>query len=149
MIRKINWGTAIVLSFVIFGIFIGTLVYIIQTDRRYEHSLVIEDYYKQEQNLSTQLVALQNGKPWSRCLKTEKNKESLLLKGCAFETITVPIHLYGYRPNNNSKDFKIITQVYQGSIPISKKFFSKGNWILTLEWKKGDTLFRVEKKIMY
>ena len=52
MFKRINWGTAVVLSFIAFGTFIGVLVFKIQTDQRYEHSLVIEDYYKQEQNLS-------------------------------------------------------------------------------------------------
>ncbi|MEK9613936.1 MAG: FixH family protein [Flavobacteriaceae bacterium] len=149
MFRKINWGTAIFLSFIVFGAFIGTLVYIIQTDQRYEHSLVVEDYYKQERKLSSQLEALQNGEPWSRCLETEKNKGFLILKGCAFESIKVPIHVYGYRPNNDSKDFKIITQVYEGTVPINEKYFSTGNWILTLEWNVDDIPFRIEKKMVY
>ena len=63
MFKKINWGTAVVLSFIAFGTFIGVLVFKIQTDQRYEHSLVIEDYYKQEQNLSAKLQALRNGEP--------------------------------------------------------------------------------------
>jgi len=149
MFKRINWGTAVVLSFIAFGTFIGVLVFKIQTDQRYEHSLVIEDYYKQEQNLSAKLQALRNGEPWKRCLTTEKTETSFVFKGCKFESISTPIKINGYRPNDDTKDFKIVTQVREGMILIDKKYLSIGNWIITLEWEEEKTRFLVEQKILF
>ena len=45
---KINWGTAIVIAFVCFISFIMYFVISMSTNKKYEHDLVVEDYYQQE-----------------------------------------------------------------------------------------------------
>ena len=48
---KINWGTAIVIAFVCFISFIMYFVISMSTDKKYDHDLVVEDYYGQELQL--------------------------------------------------------------------------------------------------
>ena len=45
---KINWGTGIVLAFIGFISFIMYFVVNMNTNKKYDHDLVTEDYYKQE-----------------------------------------------------------------------------------------------------
>ena len=45
---KINWGTAIVLVFIGFISFIMYFVIKMNTNKKYEHDLVTEDYYSKE-----------------------------------------------------------------------------------------------------
>ncbi|WGU68469.1 FixH family protein [Capnocytophaga canimorsus] len=43
---KINWGTGIVLAFVFFIAFILYFVIQMSTNKKYDHELVTEEYYK-------------------------------------------------------------------------------------------------------
>ena len=45
---KVNWGTAIVIAFVGFIGFIMYFVVNMATNDKYDHDLVVEDYYQQE-----------------------------------------------------------------------------------------------------
>ena len=45
---KINWGTAIIISFIAFICFILFFVIRMSTDNRANHDLVTEEYYKAE-----------------------------------------------------------------------------------------------------
>ncbi len=45
---KINWGTGIVIAFVAFIAFIMYFVINMITNKKYDHDLVTEDYYKEE-----------------------------------------------------------------------------------------------------
>ena len=45
---KINWGTAIVIAFAVFMIFILSFVFKVQSNHKYDNELVVEDYYKKE-----------------------------------------------------------------------------------------------------
>ena len=45
---KLNWGTGIVLAFIGFIAFILYFVINVITNDKYNHDLVIEDYYKAE-----------------------------------------------------------------------------------------------------
>ena len=46
--KKINWGTGIVIAFVLFISFILYFVIKTSTDTTYEYDLVAKDYYKDE-----------------------------------------------------------------------------------------------------
>ncbi|MCK5400025.1 MAG: FixH family protein, partial [Flavobacteriaceae bacterium] len=45
---KMNWGTGIVIAFIGFIAFIMFFVITMSTNKKYEHDLVTEDYYKEE-----------------------------------------------------------------------------------------------------
>lgn len=45
---KFNWGTAIVICFILFMGFILQYVFKVQFNSRYDNELVTEDYYQQE-----------------------------------------------------------------------------------------------------
>ena len=59
---KINWGTAIVIAFVCFISFIMYFVIRMSTNEKYEHDLVVEDYYQQELKFQSDIDKETNSK---------------------------------------------------------------------------------------
>ena len=56
---KINWGTAILLSFIAFASFIGYWVYKIQSNDQYDYQLVEKNYYQEELLVNERYDALE------------------------------------------------------------------------------------------
>ena len=54
---KFNWGTGIVLAFIGFISFIMYFVINMNTNDKYDHDLVTEDYYKQELEISYNIIS--------------------------------------------------------------------------------------------
>ena len=59
---KINWGTGIVIAFIAFISFIMYFVISMNTNSKYDHDLVTEDYYKQELEFQNEIDKESNSK---------------------------------------------------------------------------------------
>ena len=146
---KINWGTGIVIAFVCFISFILFFVIKMNTNDKYSHDLVTEEYYKQElayqQQINEQKNAVLLGKELSVELKSQmicitfpKSKDLNKLTG----------NVEFYRPSDKSQDFKTPIQLKQGRqflIPTHK--LAKGRWNLTVRWSISDQNYTVIKQL--
>jgi hypothetical protein len=98
-----NWGKSIVLSFILFAAFIGTLVTVCL---RQDISLVSKDYYKEELLYENQLTRLKNvsqleSKP---TIKVLENKTIQIVFDRFDDIETGELRLF--RPSDSSKDKK-------------------------------------------
>ena len=98
-----NWGKSIVLSFILFAAFIGTLVTVCL---RQDISLVSKDYYKEELQYENQLTRLKNvsqleSKP---VIKVLENK-TVQITFDRFDDMEKG-ELRLFRPSDSSKDKK-------------------------------------------
>src|SRR5688572_7590420 len=98
-----NWGKSIVLSFILFAAFIGTLVTVCI---REDISLVSKDYYKEELQYDKQLARLKNvslleSKPVIKVL--ENNTIQISFNGFS-DMENGELRLF--RPSDSSKDKK-------------------------------------------
>ena len=66
---KFNWGTGIVLAFIGFISFIMYFVVNMNTDKKLDHDLVTEDYYKQELKYQNDIDKEKNAKTLTTNLK--------------------------------------------------------------------------------
>ena len=146
---KINWGTGIVIAFVCFISFILFFVIKMNTNDKYSHDLVTEEYYKQElayqQQINEQKNAISLGKELSitiknnmLCISFPESLDLAKLKG----------HLEFYRPSDKSQDFKIPIQLKYGRqffLPIEN--LTKGRWNLTVRWSLNDQNYTVIKQL--
>ena len=57
---KFNWGTGIVIAFALFMTFILSYVFKVQSNDKYDHELVVEDYYKKEATVQNNIEREQN-----------------------------------------------------------------------------------------
>lgn len=139
---KIRWGTAIVLSFMLFIGFMGYMVFQILQKPELQHSLVTSNYYKKEQTLNALIQAKKNALSWSNTINHSVEETHFrfgpLPKG-------QQIIVEGYCPSDASRDFYITTQTHSNvpEISIPKEFFGTQNWEIRLQWQRNDSLFFV------
>lgn len=137
-----NWGKAIVLSFVLFATFILTIIYKMMNQRV---DLVKEDYYVEELNYQKQIDRISNA----------KNVQSATVLKYSAETneivITLPASVKKgdvmfFRPSDKSLDFKkSFTETNTLSIPTST--MAKGRWKVQVFWSDGQSEYYKEEEI--
>lgn len=137
-----NWGKAIVLSFVLFATFILTIIYKMMNQRV---DLVKEDYYVEELNYQKQIDRISNA----------KNVQSATVLKYSAETneivITLPESVKKgdvmfFRPSDKSLDFKkSFNETNTLSIPTST--MAKGRWKVQVFWSDGQSEYYKEEEI--
>jgi len=75
--KKLNWGVGIVITIACFIGFIMFFVIKMSTDKKYDHDLVTEEYYKQELAYQDQIDAQQNSARLVKNIQVEVNAEGI------------------------------------------------------------------------
>ena len=144
---KINWGTGIVIAFVLFIAFIMYFVFRMNTDVNADHELVTDDYYEKElayQNeIDSQNAALESGAK----LEVKKDEKGLYLvfpKTYDAKEVTGKVSLY--RPSNRHLDFDLPISLSNTHLLIPDNRLVDGRWDITVKWNyKGKTFLHKEK----
>jgi len=76
---KINWGTGIVIAFIAFISFIMYFVVNMNVNKKYDHDLVTEDYYKKELEFQNDIDKETNAKNLVENLSWKKTTEGLVI----------------------------------------------------------------------
>lgn len=147
---KFNWGTGIVVAFVAFISFILYFVITMSTNKKYEHDLVIDNYYGQELEFQNAI----NKEIHSQTLKQDvvwiRTSEGLLIEfpeNFKPEDITGTISLY--RPSNKLLDFETAIQLSNHTLLITDKRLLEGRWNLKVDWKVNNEAYLYKKEIVY
>lgn len=147
---KINWGTAIILSFIAFISFILFFVIRMCTDGRAEHDLVTEDYYRTELGYQKEIDAENNAKENKLQLSVEKTPEGLLIefpKALKYQNITGTATLY--RPSNKHLDFDLDLSLTNAHLLIPTKRLLDGRWDLKVFWEHDGARYLHKESIVY
>ncbi len=147
---KVNWGTAIVLVFIGFISFILFFVIRMNTDKKYEHDLVTEDYYKQELAFQKEINAEKNAKALKNNIVIEKVSEGLLIKfpeDINVENLSGTISLY--RPSNKKLDFEVPITLQSSEILVPKNQLIEGRWNITVNWEYENTSYLFRESFTY
>lgn len=147
---KFNWGTGIVLAFIGFIGFIMFFIVKMSTDKKYDHQLVVEDYYEQELNLQKEIDNEKNSKKLKENISWEKTEEGLLIKfpnDLEFSKISGKVFLY--RPSDKQFDFETPISLSNHNLLIPDNRLLDGRWNIIIDWKYNDTSYRYKKEIVY
>ncbi len=147
---KINWGTAIVLVFIGFISFILYFVVRMNTEKKFEHDLVTEDYYKQELAFQQEINAEENGNALENNVKFKKIAEGLLVtfpKDKNYTKLSGTISLY--RPSNKKLDFKIPITLQSSEILVPKNQLIEGRWNITVNWEYDNISYLFKESFTY
>lgn len=145
---KINWGTGIVIAIALFMSFILYFVFKIQSDSRYDSQLVLEDYYKHEQNLEEQQQKQQNANALNQNLEIiTENKEITILFPQEFEYTNIEGTISLYRPSDEKLDFEIPISLSSSNLLIPRKVLADGRWDIYVDWKYKNTEYFNKKSI--
>ena len=147
---KINWGTGIVLAFIGFIEFIMYFVINMNTNDKYDHDLVTDDYYKEELNYQTNIDKEANSKSLAENISWEKTDEGLLLhfpKNIEPKEISGKVFLY--RPSNKQLDIEIPISLSDHNLLIPDNRLLDGRWNIYVDWSYNDTAYLFKKEIIY
>ncbi|NRD19701.1 FixH family protein [Winogradskyella eckloniae] len=147
---KLNWGTAIVIAFACFISFIMYFVISMSTDKKYDHDLVVEDYYGQELQFQDDINKEQHAKTLSTNVTWKKTKEGILISfpnNLEYKDIKGKVFLY--RPSNKQLDFETPISLSNHTLLIPDNRLLDGRWNLKIDWKYNANSYLFKKDINY
>ena len=137
-----NWGKAIILVFVLFAGFIGTMVYRMSSQRV---DLVREDYYQDELAYQQHIDRVRNTvrMPVGVTYRPEQQQIALAFKGTVSKgSVTF------YRPADRRMDIHIPIPADQaGQRVLSTAVLAKGYWRVQGTWTDGQHDYYAEKEV--
>jgi len=140
-----NWGKSIVLSFILFAAFIGTLVTVCV---RQDISLVSKDYYKEELQYENQLTRLKNVSQLSSkpVIKVLENKTIQITFDRFNDMENGELRLF--RPSDSSKDKKYsIVPTSNATQEFPTTDLTPGMYRAKMQWTMNGKEFFLEEVI--
>jgi len=147
---KINWGTSIVIAFVLFISFIMYFVINMNVNEKYDHDLVTEDYYEEELLHQNEIDKVDNVKELTENVKWKKTDDGILIsfpKNLDYKNITGKVFLY--RPSNKKLDFEINISLSDYYLLIPKNRLLDGRWNIKVDWEYDGKSYLYKEHIVY
>jgi len=145
---KINWGTSVVIAFALFMTFILYFIITVQTNKKYDNDLVVEEYYKYDVHYSDEMIRVQNAYDLDEKPTIAYTTKGILI---TFPDAFVPKNIKGnislYRPSNKKLDFEIPISLSNPSLLILKSDLVDGRWDVNMEWQYEDKEYLTEVKL--
>jgi nitrogen fixation protein FixH len=132
---KINWGTGIVIAFVLFISFILYFVLKVQSDKKYDNELVVEKYYQKEQTFEHEMEKEQNALNLTEKVILSNEEETVKItfpKEYDYSKIKGKVSLY--RPSSQKLDFEIPISLNSPYLLIPKNNLADGRWDISVDW---------------
>lgn len=134
-----NFGKWIVLSFVLFALFIGTLVWLCV---REDISLVSKDYYKEELEYQKQIERQQNTLQLQQQPNVKLINQSLEVEIAKIESGNLKL----FCPSNSKMDREFnLSSSNSQTVDVSS--LQKGKYIVKLSWQSEGKEFYYEQEI--
>jgi len=147
---KINWGTGIVIGFVLFIGFIMFMVVTMLTDKNFNHDLVTPDYYNQELKYQEEIDAEKNAQKLSENVSIRNSKEGITIsfpKDLKFSNIKGNVSFY--RPSNKKLDFDIPIVLSSNKLLIPDNRLVEGRWDIKVNWTYQGVHYLYKDKTTY
>lgn len=147
---KLNWGTGIVIAFIAFISFIMYFVINMNTNKKYDHDLVTDDYYKEELEFQDDIDKEKNAKELSKNVQWEKVSNGLRLTFPeTFDINKITGKVFLYRPSNKQFDFEIPISLSNHYLLIPDSRLLDGRWNIKVYWQYNGKSFLYKKEINY
>ena len=147
---KFNWGTGIVLAFIGFISFIMYFVISMNTNNKYDHDLVTEDYYKQELEFQNEINKETNANNLANNITSTKTEEGIIItfpEDLLINSISGKVFLY--RPSNKQFDFEMPISLSNQNLLIPDKRLLDGRWNIKVDWQYKGKKYLYKKEINY
>jgi len=145
---KLNWGTSIVIAFVLFIGFIMVMVVQMMSKDELAHDLVVESYYQKELTFQEDLNSAQNAADLSTQVEIEVINEGVqVIFPENFKPQDLKGELFLYRPSDKALDFTVQLQMESNTYVLPKALLKNGKWEVNLKFDhKGESYF-IQQKI--
>jgi hypothetical protein len=143
--KRISWGTGIVISIIIFVIFtLSTTIYLMNQ----KVDLVTEDYYKKGLDYQKQIDTEQRTEQYFEQIDVKYNGQYVIVNFPeAFNGKLVEGEILFYRPSDSNLDVKLPLKLenQQQVIPVSS--LKKGFWRIKISWNYNNNKYYKESVI--
>lgn len=146
---KINWGTGIVIAFILFICFILYFVITIATQKKYSYDLVDEEYYKTELKYQDEIDKLKNTQKLSSKITVNRSSNGFEIKFPSEIDKTTTGTVFFYRPSNKIIDFQMPLIIVNNEMNITHKNLISGYWNITIDFKSNTNEYLFKKLINY
>lgn len=143
--KKISWGTGIVIGIIVFIVISITMTVIFMTQ---DVSLVSDNYYEKSLSYQEEIDKQSRTKSLDEQVKINFNGELI--------TVLVPLdyinkdisgEIFFYRPSNPKLDFALPLQLVEGSQIVPVERLEKGFWRIKLNWMMDGNGYYNERAI--
>lgn len=120
------------------------------TDDKYDHDLVVEDYYKQELQFQSDIDKETNARKLATNISWKKTAEGIVItfpEQMDFEAIKGSVFLY--RPSNKQLDFETPISLSDHNLLIPDKRLLDGRWNIKVDWTYKNAAYLYKKEILY
>jgi len=147
---KFNWGTGIVLAFIAFISFIMYFVISMNVNKKYDHDLVIENYYQQELEFQNDINKQQKGNDLAENITWSKTDKGIIITFPeAFEANLITGNVFLYRPSNKQFDFETPILLSEHTLLIPDERLLDGRWNIKVDWQYEGNSYMFKKEIVY
>ena len=147
---KINWGTGIVLALIGFISFIMYFIITMSTNDKYNHDLVVEDYYQNELEFEADINKEKNALTLKENVVYNKTPEGVVI---TFPSNLEPKNITGkvflYRPSNKQFDFEVPISLSNHNLLIPDNRLLDGRWNIKVDWQYNNTSYLYKKEMSY
>ena len=132
---KFNWGTGIVIAFALFMTFILSYVFKVQSNDKYDHELVVKDYYKKEATVQADIEKKQNANALKNLVIIHKNEKGIEIQFPSdFDYSKIQGTVSLYRPSSKKLDFETKISLSSPNLLIPKSNLTGGLWDISVDW---------------
>lgn len=147
---KINWGTGVIVAFIGFISFIMYFIITMNTNSKYDHDLVSEDYYADELIYQGDINKLKRAKTLPKNVTYKKTEAGLIIvfpEHIDAKKITGKVFLY--RPSNKQLDFDTTISLSNSNLLIPDKRLVDGRWNIKVDWQYHGNSYLFKESINY
>lgn len=142
---KLNWGTGLIVFFVIFFIWVFSFVFFAM---RQNNDLVSEDYYQQGAKYTDQININKRSAPYKDSLQICFTGNQIQIGLCkSIVTKGDTIQLYFYRSSDKAKDLQLTIKNADSPLLIDKNKLSHGRYQVFVSWYEKGEKFIVKKVV--
>ena len=144
--KKISWGTGIVIGIIVFVVISITMTVIFMTQ---DVSLVSDNYYEKSLSYQEEIDKQSRTNSLDDQVKINFNGEIInILFPVEYLNSNISGEIYFYRPSDSKLDFKMPLDLNEeGNQMILVKDFEKGFWRVKLNWTMNGNGYYNEKAI--
>lgn len=147
---RINWGTGIVIGLLLFISFILYLVFNMLTDKKFDHDLVTEEYYKKELLFQQEIDAETRGNELVENISDARIENGWLIQFPEdLNLAEISGNLNFYRPSNAKLDFDIPLNLESHRLIIADEKLIPGRWNIIIHWEYQGETYLYKKEIVY
>ncbi|MDP2088657.1 MAG: FixH family protein [Flavobacteriaceae bacterium] len=147
---KINWGWGIVIALAAFMIFIGSIVFQLIFNKKYDHQLVSENYYKDELLYQLEVNKIENAAQLAEnvIVKNKDGKMDIIFpENMNFSEISGMIYFQNVM--DEKFDFEHKIELKNNIFEVDSTQLKKGTWHIKVDWKYHDVSYLLKEKIVY